>query len=244
MFTCPEVDIHSVYVDGELPESFVRQYEEHVASCPECKKIQESLLRTRKLLKAESDSISLSKRDLDDSFSRLQARLSYSKISGASVKKHSRFVSYVKYAAVGVAAAVAVFAFLPSRVDSNTRLGEVLAKFKPVSDEELISPANRISVQLDGTLDAESISSAFGAGVSPVQNATVQGETVSSAPVVRLNSIMNPVRRRFAGYDLFMGHPEKKSNIPSFERYKSSNFHYYFPELGILPNLDNGMEKK
>ncbi len=244
MFTCPEVDIHSVYVDGELPESFVHQYEEHVASCPECKKIQESLLRTRKLLKAESDSISLSKRDLDDSFSRLQARLSYSKISGASVKKHSRFVSYVKYAAVGAAAAVAVFAFLPSRVDSNTRVGEVLAKFKPVSDEELISPANRISVQLDGTLDAESIASAFGSGASPVQNTVVQGGVVSAEPVIHLNSIMNPVRRRFADYDLFMRHPEKKSNIPSFERYKSSNFHYYFPELGILPNLDNGMEKK
>ena len=59
MFTCPDVDIHSVYIDGELPESFVRQYEEHVASCPECKKIQESLLRMKKLLKAEKPDIVL-----------------------------------------------------------------------------------------------------------------------------------------------------------------------------------------
>ena len=37
MFTCPEDDIHSIYLDNELPPNFVAEYEAHVASCPKCK---------------------------------------------------------------------------------------------------------------------------------------------------------------------------------------------------------------
>ena len=33
MSTCPEKDIHSIYVDGELPENYIKQYESHLSSC-------------------------------------------------------------------------------------------------------------------------------------------------------------------------------------------------------------------
>ena len=36
MYTCPEKDIHSVYIDNELPEAYIAEYEAHVKNCPKC----------------------------------------------------------------------------------------------------------------------------------------------------------------------------------------------------------------
>ena len=77
MSTCPENDIHSVYLDGELPEEFLQEYEAHVASCPECSKKLEALTRLKGFVHEDSASIVFSQKNLDDSFARLQAKMSY-----------------------------------------------------------------------------------------------------------------------------------------------------------------------
>ena len=38
MSTCPENDIHSLYLDNELPLSYREEYEAHIKSCPKCAK--------------------------------------------------------------------------------------------------------------------------------------------------------------------------------------------------------------
>ena len=43
MSTCPEKDLHSIYLDGELPEEFLKEYENHVAGCEKCKAELEKL---------------------------------------------------------------------------------------------------------------------------------------------------------------------------------------------------------
>ncbi len=50
MFHCPENDIHSIYLDGELPQNFVKDYEAHLASCPKCAAKLEKLKKIRAAL--------------------------------------------------------------------------------------------------------------------------------------------------------------------------------------------------
>ena len=36
MYSCPTDDIHSIYLDKELPFEYQKLYEEHIQRCPEC----------------------------------------------------------------------------------------------------------------------------------------------------------------------------------------------------------------
>ena len=36
MSTCPEKELISVYIDGEMPEKFVKDYEQHLFNCSDC----------------------------------------------------------------------------------------------------------------------------------------------------------------------------------------------------------------
>ena len=85
MSICPEIDIHSVYLDGELPAAYVKDYEAHLESCPECRKHLKSLKLLRAVFNADKKSMEMSQKDLDDSFERLQARLSFSRHTKSNV---------------------------------------------------------------------------------------------------------------------------------------------------------------
>ena len=37
MSTCPDYDMHSVYLDGELPQKYALDYETHLTSCQRCR---------------------------------------------------------------------------------------------------------------------------------------------------------------------------------------------------------------
>ena len=37
MFTCPTNEIHSLYLDKELPQNYIAEYEAHIANCEKCK---------------------------------------------------------------------------------------------------------------------------------------------------------------------------------------------------------------
>ena len=38
MYTCPNKDIHSLYIDNELAEPYKTQYEKHLVACDSCRK--------------------------------------------------------------------------------------------------------------------------------------------------------------------------------------------------------------
>ena len=65
MSFCPSKDIHSVYLDNELPEIYKAEYESHIALCPKCKAELERLRGLRAVLKADSDEIAPSADFLD-----------------------------------------------------------------------------------------------------------------------------------------------------------------------------------
>ena len=117
MSFCPSKDIHSVYLDNELPEIYKAEYESHIASCPKCKAQLERLRGLRSILKSDSDDIEPGQDFLDKSYERLMIKMSYAKNTG---KKSEPKISWksVTYAASGIAAAAILAVVLPVRAAS------------------------------------------------------------------------------------------------------------------------------
>ncbi len=116
MSFCPSKDIHSIYLDKELPETYKLEYEEHVKNCPACQKELKQLKLVRDALRADSESLKLDDDFLEKSYERLQIKMAYK--NNVSKARKSNNINF-KYLA-GAAAAAAVFALIiPIRLNSN-----------------------------------------------------------------------------------------------------------------------------
>ena len=51
MYSCPTDDIHSIYLDKELPFEYQKLYEEHIRGCPECSRKLERMKKIKEFLK-------------------------------------------------------------------------------------------------------------------------------------------------------------------------------------------------
>lgn len=110
MSFCPSNDIHSIYLDDELPQNYKVEYEKHVSQCPKCQKKLEQLKNISFSLHQDSLSLQADSHYLDESFNRLQIKMSYRKNSESAGKKQKFNFTY----ALGAVAAAAVFAlFIP-----------------------------------------------------------------------------------------------------------------------------------
>ena len=166
MSTCPENDIHSVYIDGELPEAYIADYEAHIASCPECRAKLEKLKATRRMFSdsLQNDRLSskFTSRFMDESFKRLEARMSYSKVTKKShvlMPGLEKFTGAVKYAAAGAVAAVAVLVIMPAGQNKASRQ-TAQNGFEPVARTNMVLPVNQ-NMQMDGALDTTTLASLF-----------------------------------------------------------------------------------
>ena len=140
MSFCPSKDIHSVYLDGELPENYKAEYELHIEHCEKCRKELNQLKAIRTMFKADSDSLKLDERFMEDSFQRLQIKMAYSRNVGKLPQKSPfKIVSYV---ASGVAAAAVLALVLPLGLKSNQASTETSA----VSAAPLIKTVNSTAV--------------------------------------------------------------------------------------------------
>ena len=117
MSFCPTKDIHSVYLDGELPEIYKAEYEQHIQNCEKCRKQLEQLKALRSMFKADSDSLNLDSHFMDESFQRLQVKMAYSKNVGKLPQKSPFKV--ISYVASGVAAAAVLALVIPAGLKSN-----------------------------------------------------------------------------------------------------------------------------
>lgn len=117
MSFCPTNDIHSVYLDNELPKQFKADYEKHIQSCSHCQKELEKMKSVRKFLQVDAKGISPDSHYLDQSFERLRIKMAYSKTTTS--RKPQISLKNLGYVAMG-AAAVLAFAFIvPSRSNSG-----------------------------------------------------------------------------------------------------------------------------
>lgn len=144
MSFCPTKDIHSVYLDNEMPEVYKAEYESHIAVCEKCRTELERLKATRNLLQADSKTLSLDEHFMEESFARLQMKMSYSK----NVEKASRpKFGYYAYTAVGVAAAAAFAFFIPVNINkaaSNPEM-EVTGAVSQIMPISTATTANNVS---------------------------------------------------------------------------------------------------
>lgn len=140
MYSCPTDDIHSIYLDNELPLSYVKEYEAHLAECPACAEKAARLRKMHTLFQKDSDSIAPDQKFLDESYARLMTKMHYAKNT-----KEVRRIPVEKFAA-GIAAAAAVFAaiIIPVRIGStSTKTSSVVANLVPVERPQNASISNK-----------------------------------------------------------------------------------------------------
>ena len=112
MSFCPSDDIHSIYLDNELPVDYKNQYEANVKNCPECQKKLNMLKGVSSLLRQDATCICPDSHYVDESFDRLQIKMSYRKNSCENTRKHKYNFVYL----VGAAAAVFAALIVPARL--------------------------------------------------------------------------------------------------------------------------------
>ena len=109
MSFCPSKDIHSVYLDNELPEVYKKEYEAHIAGCEKCRKELETIKALRNSLRSDSDSLTPDEHFMDQSYERLMLKMSYAKNTARRSEKRSLHPAFFVPVA---AAAAAVFALV------------------------------------------------------------------------------------------------------------------------------------
>ena len=154
MSTCPEKDIHSIYLDNELPLSYIASYEAHVASCSECQKRLNMLRAIRQSFKDDAQKSALDKAKLDQGFERLQTKLSYSRVTGKhNVIDFSKAAKSIKYIAGGIAAA-AVIAFIVPLRQQNVSHQQPVADFTPVARPVPMTQNYSSQVKFNGNVNS------------------------------------------------------------------------------------------
>ena len=146
MFTCPEKDIHSIYIDGELPENFSREYEAHIGSCEKCRAELEKIRAMRTLLAKDSASLDLDKDFMEKSFERLQSRMRFKKI--VSQGEDKSFIVPMRRTFIPMAAAAAaVFAILlPQKMNSSHNTNMAAQDLPIISRAQEITPIAKSDV--------------------------------------------------------------------------------------------------
>ena len=146
MFTCPEKDIHSIYIDGELPENFSREYEAHIGSCEKCRAELEKIRAIRSLLAKDSASLDLDKDFMEKSFERLQSRMRFKRI--VSQGEDKSFIVPMRRTFIPMAAAAAaVFAILlPQKMNSSHNTNMAAQDLPIISRAQEITPIAKSDV--------------------------------------------------------------------------------------------------
>lgn len=156
MYSCPTDDIHSIYLDGELPSAFKNEYEAHIAGCSECKKKLETFRRIKNLLKSDSASIQLNEQFLDQSFERLKTKMRYSKNS-KNVKEFPLSEKTLRWA-FSAAAAVIIAAVLPVSISNGIKSNDFqklnLSSITPVTRPQN-QPIAKQNVIINGNLNRD-----------------------------------------------------------------------------------------
>ena len=180
MSFCPSKDIHSVYLDGELPENYKAEYELHIEHCEKCRRELEQLKALRGLFKADSAALNLDQHFMDESFQRLQIKMAYSKNVGKAPQKSPFKV--ISYVASGVAAAAVLALILPFGVKNTNTAGETVAAASVISTPLIQSVSSSSSVPITAVSTSGKTGNKVGydSGRSMVVSGNIQDVVLSS----------------------------------------------------------------
>ena len=114
MSTCPTKEIHSLYLDNELPQTHKEQYEAHIAACDKCRAEYEKLRAVRAVFEKDAQAVSPDKAFLDASYERLMLKMKYSKNVGHTASHRVSSRTW-KIAIPAIAAAAVLALAIPLR---------------------------------------------------------------------------------------------------------------------------------
>ena|GEM_PF-1030658 len=173
MSTSLEKDLHSVYIDGEMPESFLSQYESIVSSNKKEKAALEKMQSLHSLLQEDSEAMTKKITSpspenpesafIDASFERLQTKMRYAKnvsfANGQAGESKTFVTPFIKYAS-SFAAAAAVFAvvFIPLHNKSISQAKETAVAAISIMKQNTIEPIAKKDVVIDGNINKEDLS--------------------------------------------------------------------------------------
>lgn len=173
MSFCPTKDIHSVYLDNELPETYKKEYELHVQNCPKCQKELEIMRGLSSMLKADSDAVTPDSHFVDQSFERLQIKMAYSKntFRGKEPKKSGYF-----YGIAGVAAAAVFALVIPLRMNNPSASNMTMNPVAGAAVSSVIpsTVANAVATSANNV--------SFDSGRSVLVSGNIQETVLSSEP--------------------------------------------------------------
>jgi len=192
MSFCPSKDIHSIYLDNEMPEIYKAEYEAHLKTCKSCQKELEKLKKLHLLFDADSKSITLNQQYLDQSFDRLMVKMNYSKHTKPVEKKAS---SNFRYFIPAAAAAAVLALIIPIRVNSNSSkiesapLQTVASTVANIPSATNVSVGSGKGVVISGNIHESVLPSAStsveNSFVKNVSNANVEKKLIQDVDVFR-----------------------------------------------------------
>lgn len=201
-------DLHSVYIDGEMPDAFVGKYESLVSSDPKIAEARECMVRVHELLKEDSDDVSSAVSDefMEKSFERLQSKMRHSKTVQFSRPKKIPSAAIP----VSVSAAAAVFAcvYIPSSMKSYEGISHPV-EISAIAGSEL-TPLDEIDVKIDGNIHSEKLPEVFAAVAMDVKSSSAPSEQPSAVSddaesadssvqkTVRASAVVSNSTRRFS----------------------------------------------
>lgn len=131
MSFCPTDDIHSLYIDNELPALYKKEYEEHITSCSKCAQKLQKYQTLQNFFISDSKQITPDSHYLEQSFERLQLKMHYSNNSKNQHINHSKNINnYTKYLIPSIAAVAAAF---------------LIAVVLPLNLKSSLEPSNEIA---------------------------------------------------------------------------------------------------
>ena len=173
MSTSLEKDLHSVYIDGEMPESFLSQYESIVESDSKEKVRLEKMQVLHSLLQEDSGQKTVSSDFMEESFKRLQTKMRYSKNVSLSSQPKSFVSPFIKYASsFAAAAAVFAFVFIPVHYNSVSNAKETAVAAISIMKNKSIEPIAKNEVVVDGNIKKEDLSKVL--AVNPAKSAKTE----------------------------------------------------------------------
>ena len=212
MSFCLTKDIHSIYLDNEMPEIYKAEYESHVATCKKCQQELNKIKVLHTLLSSDADVVTPDSHYAEQSFERLQLKMRY---SNSTKKSNIQNKFQIKYA-VSAMAAAAIFAliipvrFLNNNVQKTNAIATNISSAVPLANN--VSFNGGRSRVISGNIHESIIPSAYQGDASLVRN-------VSNYP----NSVE---KQLIKDVDVFR---------PAFSEEKTISIRITIPGIGQVP---------
>lgn len=158
MSTCPDADLYSAYVDGEVPSPWKEKLSQHLSNCPACRSKTDTYLRLSQTM--HHDKALLSPEQMDASLARLYDKMNERKARksmGNAITTNRFFHASIQLPLPALAAALVLAVCIPvwvARGGSSNSPSDVFHAsaatqahtISPFNDEDLRVPVSSMSI--------------------------------------------------------------------------------------------------